>query len=860
MPSLISGYEYDIFISYRQKDNKYDGWVTEFVANLRKELEATFKEDVSIYFDENPHDGLLETHDVDDSLKKKLKCLIFIPILSRTYCDPNCFAWQNEFRAFNQIASADELGPVITLRSGNITGRVLPIRIHELDSDDVQLVENELKRKLRPVDFIYTAPGVNRPLRPHEDNPKENLEKTYYRDQINKVANFIDEIIDSITAQPRSVEKPARNRDTSFIKDEIESKSIWKEFQRRNVFRAIVTYVLMAAVVLQLTVIATDLLSLSPSWIKFVGGILIVGFPLSIIFAWLFEFSPAGIIRTTSAESVTNPYLPEQRKPFTGKLIISGLVLLIVFQYLYFNFVRDRELLIDSTLEKSIAVIPFENRGDAVYEYFTDGLTEDINVQLSKIEELRVVAPAAVQSYKGLSLSNAEIAKELGVSYILTGSIEQQGNQIRIAPQLIDGLTNKYIWGEIYNRNIRDVFEVQSEIAQRIADILKVKISTVEMKKITRKSTDNLTAYDHYLKGRSHYQKYQPHENELAIVQFKLAIEKAPDYALAWAGLGDAYNQSYRRFKNLSWIDSALIASKKAIEIDSTLSEGYKSLGSAYYYLNRFDESTELMKRAVALNPSNVAAVGNLGTNYFVSGELLEALRLQKKSAGLNPRNYIPYQIIGFIYRLMGDLNNAEVWLIRSAEIQPAFDTYEALAYVYVCQGRREEALSLIPKVFLLEENDPIITEIAGVIAHFANDPKEAKKYFEQNLTKYPVINTDPEFTTAINLGQILLQEGNKTDSEILLSNAMDINMAEWQKGTQDRHIPFNIASIFAIRGKRNEAIQWLQKSINANWIDYAMVTHGPTFAGMRNDPELKRTIQPVVSKMESLRLQAEKL
>ena len=105
MASIITGYSYDIFISYRQKDNKYDGWVTEFVDNLKKELEATFKEEISAYFDINPHDGLLETHDVDASLKDKLKCLVFIPIISRTYCDPKSFAWEHEFKAFVELAS-----------------------------------------------------------------------------------------------------------------------------------------------------------------------------------------------------------------------------------------------------------------------------------------------------------------------------------------------------------------------------------------------------------------------------------------------------------------------------------------------------------------------------------------------------------------------------------------------------------------------------------------------------------------------------------------------------------------------------------------------------------------------------------
>ena len=110
MASIIEGYKYDIFISYRQKDNKYDGWVTEFVDNLKKELEATFKEEISVYFDINPSDYLLETYDVDASLKDKLKCLVFIPIISRTYCDPKSFAWVHEFKAFVEQASKDQFG------------------------------------------------------------------------------------------------------------------------------------------------------------------------------------------------------------------------------------------------------------------------------------------------------------------------------------------------------------------------------------------------------------------------------------------------------------------------------------------------------------------------------------------------------------------------------------------------------------------------------------------------------------------------------------------------------------------------------------------------------------------------------
>lgn len=236
MASLIPGYEYDVFISYRQKDNKYDGWVTEFVENLKKELEATFKEDISVYFDINPHDGLLETHEVDESLKEKLKCLIFIPIISRTYCDTLSYAWENEFKPFVELASNDQFGLKVRLPGGNTASRVLPVRIHDLDEEDRKLVEGVLGGFLRGIEFIYKEPGVNRPLRFNEENPHDNLNHTIYRNQINKVALAIREIIESMRLYASSIRSGQENNqirennwgdETSIIelveKDRIES-------------------------------------------------------------------------------------------------------------------------------------------------------------------------------------------------------------------------------------------------------------------------------------------------------------------------------------------------------------------------------------------------------------------------------------------------------------------------------------------------------------------------------------------------------------------------------------------------------------------------------------------------------------
>jgi TolB-like protein len=216
MPSILADYSYDIFISYRQKDNKVDGWVTAFVASLKAELDATLKNPVSIYFDENPHDGLLETHQVNATLNEKLRCIVFMPIVSQTYCDPESYAWQHEFVRFLEIAKDDRLGPNVVLANGNVVSRVLPIQIHELDAEDRRLIDSSLGGPMRAIPFIYTAPGVNRPLRPNEDHPENNKNHTVYRDQINKVANALKELGSAVVrTQSNSTAASAKEQEES---------------------------------------------------------------------------------------------------------------------------------------------------------------------------------------------------------------------------------------------------------------------------------------------------------------------------------------------------------------------------------------------------------------------------------------------------------------------------------------------------------------------------------------------------------------------------------------------------------------------------------------------------------------------
>lgn len=194
MSSLVPGFEYDVFISYRHRDNKYDGWVTEFVSNLRKELEATFKEAVTVYFDENPRDGILENHDVDDTIRNRIRSVVFIPVVSQTYCDTKSFAWNHELLAFRELSERESGVLKVTLNDGNVASRILPVMIHELSENDHATLECVIGR-VRSIDFIFRSPGVNRPLRAKDDEIREITHHVLYRDQINKVANAVKSIV-----------------------------------------------------------------------------------------------------------------------------------------------------------------------------------------------------------------------------------------------------------------------------------------------------------------------------------------------------------------------------------------------------------------------------------------------------------------------------------------------------------------------------------------------------------------------------------------------------------------------------------------------------------------------------------------
>ena len=354
---------------------------------------------------------------------------------------------------------------------------------------------------------------------------------------------------------------------------------------------------------------------------------------------------------------------------------LSALVLAIVIAGLYFLKTQSPDLNGAIPGRKSVAVLPFVNMSDDKQdEYFSDGITEDVITQLSKIKELTVISRTSAMTYKNTRKQIPEIGEELGVNTILEGSVRRFKSRIRIVAQLIDCRTDRHIWAETFDQELTDVFEIQRTIAERIAEAFEAQISSDEKKQLEKEPTGDLSAYDLYLKGREYYYRYRKDDNEFAIELFRKALEKDPKYALAMAGLADAYSQRTSRFGlPHAWIDSAIVVSKNALAIDSLLPESHKALGLAYQQNGWFRKALQEYHNSLELNPNYAPAVSNVGLVSLYAGEFEQALYWTKKSVELSPTSAFQYYGLALAYFGLAEDTKAVEYLKKALLLQPDF-------------------------------------------------------------------------------------------------------------------------------------------------------------------------------------------
>ncbi|GMR15512.1 MAG: hypothetical protein BMS9Abin30_1142 [Gammaproteobacteria bacterium] len=507
--------------------------------------------------------------------------------------------------------------------------------------------------------------------------------------------------------------------------------SLVKELKRRNVFRVTIAYIVMAWLVIQVADAILNNIT-APDWVFDVLLLfLTIGLPFVVLFAWVFEITPEGIKRESEVDRSQS--IARQTGKKINLLIIAALVLAI--SYLLYDKFSAPKPAISSTastqsakpstaagpaevsIDKlSIAVLPFVNRSSLKEdEFFVDGIHDDLLNTIAKIGSLKVISRTSVMEYRDTNKKIPVIAKELGVANILEGGIQRSGNQVRINVQLIDAETDEHLWAEIFDRELtaQNLFTIQSEISQKIADALRTVLSVEEKKRIYTRPTDSLQAYNAYLLGRQLMATRKVAKLQQAVEEFGKAVEIDPQFALAWVNLADANSllTGYKAMSPEATIPVMENAISRAMAIDDQLGEAYVSQAGIYTYYQRQEEAEAAYRKAIELSP-NYATAYHWYSGFVLRSSMLrtaEAVELAQKAFELDPRSSIISVNLAGLYQAQGLLLLAERQYQNLIELDPEFvNAYSALGDLYfVDLGQFDKALVFYRKASQLDAGNP---------------------------------------------------------------------------------------------------------------------------------------------------------
>ena len=320
----------------------------------------------------------------------------------------------------------------------------------------------------------------------------------------------------------------------------------------------------------------------------------------------------------------------------------------------------------------SVVVLPFNNMsGDPEQEYFSDGITEDVITDLSKVSGLFVVARNTAFTYKGKPVKVQEVCKELGVKYALEGSVRKAGARVRVTGQLIDATDGGHVWADRYDRDLTDIFAIQDEITHAIVEQLKVKLLPQEQRSIAKAPTDNVEAYTYYLRGRQFLHRHSKSYYQLARRMFAKAVELDPAFARAYAGIADCDSFLFLHYHENIAVDSILAMSAQALALDDKLAEAHASRGLALSLVQRYPDAMAEFERAIALDPNSFEAHYFYGRACFAQDRPTEAAAQFERAAALKPDDYQSPAMLVMIYRAIGrerDVTSAARKVVEIAE------------------------------------------------------------------------------------------------------------------------------------------------------------------------------------------------
>jgi len=784
MPAIIKGYNYDIFISYRQKDNKHDGWVTEFADNLKGELESTIKEEISVYFDINPHDGLLETHDVNASLTGKLKCLIFIPIISRTYCDPKSYAWDHEFKAFIEQASKDQFGLKVTLPNGNVANRVLPILIHELDVADKKECETVLGGVLRGVEFIYKSPGVNRPLRSVEDNPHDNLNRTIYRDQINKVANAVSEIISGLQRESvPSAEEIKRELNTLEVNKVKKRTWIYSLSSAIAVFLALLSFFLFSS--------GSSLPFSGRDWVvitDFENLTLNPVFDKSLYTAFSLTASQSSYMNVISRSRMIETLAMMETKDLInidekiGREIASreGTAVYIVpgISEVGKRYVISARILETKTGNLLRSEVLYADNQDEILPAL-DHLSRIIRRQFG---ESRYKISTQDKPLSQVTTSSLEALKlfSLGIDCHLLMDFEGARDYYEKALRVDSGfISAKASLGNILIEKFGDYNKGHELLNQAV------------------KSVDKLTDRE-----------------KLGILAFHAAyIGKDIPKAINYAGMRtDLYPDDPVAHNNLGW----------------------------YYQISgQYEEALKEYKAAVRINRKLALTYSGIVWIYVEKlGQPDSAIVWARKMLSDNPHSAWGYSNLGAAWLSIDSLDKAEAAFEEAREIDPDFTiNLYRLAHTYRLQGNYDKAIVMLKEILGINPDEASAYYDMGMNYQFKREPHEARECFamfrkyasEEWMSRWPDLPM-----TYITLSVVAARLNDIETSNLMLRKAIEM----------DSTLHDRFAAVYCAQGKINDALNELEMALKDGYRNLFWLKMSPDLQILQSEARYRNMIK----------------
>jgi TolB-like protein/Flp pilus assembly protein TadD len=654
--------------------------------------------------------------------------------------------------------------------------------------------------------------------------------------------------------------------------------SLFIELKRRNVFRVGAAYVVVGWLLLQVADVLLDNFG-APDWVfKSFAALLVLGLPLALFLAWAFELTPEGVKRTedvVEAESVT---------PRTGRridrLIVIGLLAVIsilVVERVWFagsgsDTVADataessaapepavtgeggtdgerRPDAVPATEKESIAVLPFANMSaDPEQEFFADGITEDILTRLAAIGELRVISRTSIMRYKNSDKSLPEIAAELDVSHVLEGSVRRAGNQVRITGQLIRAADDAHLWAESFDRELADIFAVQTEIAGRIVQALALQLTEGEREQLQRQGTDNAAAYEHYLLGRAQLnQSYSDFGAYLALMEraetdFRAALEKDPDYADAWAGLARSLlsrlgAEPERAEANYQ---AGIDAARRAIRLAPESATGYVLLGRAYLARGLGEAAAEQFRLAAEIEPDSIDVLSAQAGILRREGRLVDAVKLLERAVRMEPGDTSLHNQLGTTSADLGELQRArEAYGAAWGELVPHESRLRCMfAGIALRAGEVAAARDHVARFQELEPDSPFQANCSLLFYLRTQDLVTARQLFEQRLEYF-------EQREPLRVALVLARTQPDAELEPLLARA-ERRLREELPRAWGSALEYELGQIELLRGDHAAALARLEAAVDLGWRSYRELELDIAWDPIREDPRFQALVRQV--------------